>query len=814
MFAIRQASCEDEDTPRVEIQYIENTRSLADLTGPQFDQQDHPERGGNEMFQGNVDISCRSAPYVSLLPDIVQVDRSLECPVTDIIQDTAQSMDYTSAVFSSQDGMPLISDVPTSLQNESGISCQTENMEYGLPLDGQPDSHYFIIQPVGATLLSSPAEDNCGTLNDNVRGCSRICLDSSTELEDAVANITQRSKEVDSMSPEQGFIVSTNGQGEIKNIQVIKDHTDHKNSLISCLPHKDKQKNLAKLRKRSEQCLLKRLKESSFHLKKFSIEELDSSGSKTKQELFEEYLIKSASTGDQKMNIEENIVAAKTGAEVQTSGKTMSDIYTESEGSKSDDRSGVENQNCVERVDFSVAQKSSEITALNASDIILKGHQSLAEERVLEENVHIDMDTDAFSPELHKALNQSDEKESKTSNSTLTADKEISQNLILNKRKSTLEKPISKFTKLSQKKKVDVSKESVRKQISKTKLSVNFNKFEKHSNLKDESESCDEDTDSRLTEECCSWFTSQEAVVLHLRPFTLDLLGNKDKLIVEINVNSNLKVGAIEKGGLSNGLINYRLNISKSDSVTTCSDFVQEDTDLSKLCDKVQSKEENLTKQKARRKQVRKSRTVQKKIISDNKHSLVDDNLGELNKPLKKEMSQNDFKESDSGMTEFDKVEVISFINSGENCKTKDKLSSYNSLDDLPTMEDTYEAPAESTCFPINLSPSQTNLNSVVKTETSTIQIQLNPSATSLNSILQSEQCLKDAILDSKPKKKYSRMKKNTKQEDHSELKAKQEDDAVSDRRSEDIPTPATRYTEKTNDEGGCIIYFLFIRNN
>ncbi|KAL4228905.1 hypothetical protein ACF0H5_011945 [Mactra antiquata] len=235
--------------------------------------------------------------YVSLLADTTSVDKAQEFSNTQLDATLNDNNQYNVTTFSSKPEL-VGENLPRSLQNDSIIVQENQNTEYSLTSQTNSSSCFpqlVLLHNFTPAVINSTDENNTIFHIPNSVDPGMIAdVASNQELEEAVANIdsyndndTDHTSDV--LTNEQSYLVSTNNEGEIQNIQIVPGSVISTSTNVSFKEPK-KEKSSKSVRKRTSLPLANtKPSESSTEVRKFSADELSNEG-KTKQQLFEEYL--------------------------------------------------------------------------------------------------------------------------------------------------------------------------------------------------------------------------------------------------------------------------------------------------------------------------------------------------------------------------------------------------------------------------------------------------------------------------------------------------------------------------------------------
>ncbi|XP_060573150.1 uncharacterized protein LOC132731057 [Ruditapes philippinarum] len=612
------------------------------------------------------DVTSAQGSYVSLLADIATIQQTDEYsaqPIADVISDT----DYATSTFTNQE--------LTSLHNDNMVSYQpieNSNISYNLTNtvgNSQGIQQFVIIQP----FLSDTSVNAQSTfIHLPNTADNQLNLDSNKELEDAVANITDTAVAGDTnvVTSESGsladksYLVCTNSRGEVREIQVIQgkqNWTENDTEVISdtrkCRPKGVKGKQ--------RKSVITERKQSSSHLQKFSLDDLNSAG-KSKKEVFEEYLEKGkpktevseltkADVNEKVTEVENSGFGAECGiANTHLHDETITEdtiVTSDMVISRSSDIQKVlpldEPQNTSDFLQVNRDTHSSvkdEIVVESLESEVIESLQKPLQrdqEADEEENVSCDklINKDANVMKSFNKINKN--KTVKTKTMTLRC-RRIQDQAIKSSRKTSesfrKHENDTDCAKLKRENRALKRKKSVPQSKGSCKLPKLDNLYDNEEQVQDNT--LEGDVESRMQEDFCRLFKSDEKCVLRLEPITLKLVNPNRFLMIEMDIENELYVSTIEKGETTNGFTKYFMKLTAPENVLQAS---SEETNSS---EKGKNKVKRASKLKClKHSKIKCKRTIAKKVkttslkdikpviedsLKDNKDPIIkDENMGE-----------------------------------------------------------------------------------------------------------------------------------------------------------------------------------------
>ncbi|XP_053409154.1 uncharacterized protein LOC123561440 isoform X2 [Mercenaria mercenaria] len=671
MFTVQTVHSNDEEGHPINVQFANETPSVQEMTS--HDLGNHGDLGQDEghtlehiegqcqQSLGQTDVTSVQGSYVSLLADIATIEQNDEYSGQQIAQDISDTVDYATSTFTGQEHIQELA----SLQNENLVSYQSvenHNIGYSLtnPVESGPGMpQYVIIQP----FLGDTGVNGSSTLIHLPNTAES--LDSNRELEDAVANITEKAmadtdETLDGkVIPDQSYLVSTNSRGEVREIQVVEGEQSWtaNETEVSTNKRKGRLKGLDKgVKGKRKKSVITEKKESSSHVKKFSLDDLNSAG-KSKKEVFEEYLVKSKvrndmQTGTKVDTFASDIEKSSFNVECGRSDTNLQGINTLTENSTEILNAEMDKtSDLVEILIFSDTQSASDIDKVNeicqsdSRDKSLESQMMGNLQRSVKENESVsavedklgsEKDTAKFSVDAEE-INKDSVKEKKCLR-VAKHQTSISKSRILRSRQA-LDKNVTTQVKFTGKESEDLETNlSKEKDVVRLKNKGTTLKRKKHMpNLKQshklpkmddlceekeqiEDEPTDDNIDCRVLEDFCRFFRSEEKCILHLEPITLKLVNPNQLLMIEMDVQSDFNVSSLEMGVTADGLTKYYVKFSVPekfalDNVEDISNPADEKQKVERICNKTQKQALKCLKS-SRRKQNKKT-IKEKNLVSD-----------------------------------------------------------------------------------------------------------------------------------------------------------------------------------------------------
>ena len=573
------------DTHAINTRFENESQTVQEMTSHDLGNPGDLDRGDGHTLEqigsqcppplSQSDVTSVQGSYVSLLADIATIEQNDEYSDQPITHDISDTVDYTATTFTGQDLTPL--------QNENMVSYQSiDNSNIGYNLantvgNTQGIQQFVIIQP----FLGDTSVNTQNTfINLTNTGESQLNLDSNKELEDAVANITDTAVAGDAgvdsseggVSADESFLVCTNNRGEVREIQVIqgKPAWNENKTQAPLNKRKGRLKSVDEKRRRSG---FTERKESTSHLKKFSPDELNSGG-KSKKEIYEEYLEKSK----EKSSIES--LESKVIESLQETQSEVDKVSFSKDCSRNIDE-GSREEKSLNELDVSITAKNKAeiVWSRQISDEVPKTHGKMLKLK-----------------ECSKDTNSESNSCIKETDFTKLKKKEI---ISLKRKKSEpdLEEPV----KIAKNDNLDTNRELV------------------------EDKALDNDIESRMMNDFCRLFRSDEKCVLHLEPITLKLLNPNRFLTIEMDIEKDFVVSTVEKGETKNGLTKYCVKITAPENALLTK---SEDINSSEISTKKKCKTNKLKCLKRSRLKCKRTLLKGKKVISG---------LKKIQKPLKNE---------------------------------------------------------------------------------------------------------------------------------------------------------------------------------